>query len=94
MGITPEPIGNTGDIIAGDAACLERDRILLGKLAELGPRRRLGLDVTGEQVVAILGKRGAGKSYALRVPLRTREDLEPLKHARRALFLPEPFDDC
>jgi hypothetical protein len=67
--IVPDPIGNTGDIVAGDAACRERDRILLGKLAESGPRRRLWLDVTGEQVVAILGKRGTGKSYSLGVLL-------------------------
>jgi hypothetical protein len=67
--LTPEPIESTGDIIAGDAACRERDRILLGKLAESGPRRQIWLDVSGEQVVAIVGKRGTGKSYSLGVLL-------------------------
>jgi hypothetical protein len=56
-----------GDIVAGDPSSRGKDRILLGSLAETGPRRQLWLDITGEQVVAILGKRGTGKSYTLGV---------------------------
>lgn len=57
------PISKTpGDIIAGDPSCRGKDKVLLGILAETGPRRKLWLDITGEQVVAIFGKRGTGKS--------------------------------
>lgn len=56
-----------GDIVAGDPSCRGVDKILLGVLAETGPRRKLWLDITGEQVVAIFGKRGTGKSYSLGV---------------------------
>lgn len=62
------PISKTaGDIVAGDPSCRGKDKILLGVLAETGPRRKLWLDITGEQVVAIFGKRGTGKSYSLGV---------------------------
>lgn len=57
----------SGDLSAGDPANRSRDKILLGTIAETGPRRKLWLDITGEQVVAILGKRGTGKSYTLGV---------------------------
>ena len=62
-----EPIAwrDRGDIVAGDPAERKRDKLLIGHLAESGPRRDLWLDITGEQVVAILGKRGSGKSYTL-----------------------------
>jgi uncharacterized protein len=56
-----------GDIVAGDPSCRGKDKLLLGTLAETGPRRKLWLDITGEQVVAIFGKRGTGKSYSLGV---------------------------
>jgi hypothetical protein len=65
--ITPEPVSTRGDIVAGDASSRGCDRILIGQLAESGPRRQLWLDVTGEQVVAVVGKRGTGKSYTLGV---------------------------
>jgi uncharacterized protein len=67
--LEPEPATKTGDIVAGDAAARGRDVILLGKLSESGPQRNLLLDITGEQVVAVLGKRGTGKSYTLGVLL-------------------------
>jgi len=56
-----------GDVIFGDPSARGRDRILLGSIGETGPRRQLWLDITGEQVVAVLGKRGTGKSYTLGV---------------------------
>jgi uncharacterized protein len=65
--LDPEPIVGGGDIVAGDAAERARDQLYLGKLAESGRLRNLWLDVSGEQVVAVLGKRGTGKSYTLGV---------------------------
>lgn len=67
--LKPEPVPASGEIIAGDAACRAKDRVFIGQLAESGARRLLWLDVSGEQVVAVLGKRGTGKSYTLGVLL-------------------------
>ena len=67
--LTPDPIANRGDIVAGDPAERGNDKLLLGHLIESGPRRELWLDVSGEQVVSIFGKRGTGKSYTLGVIL-------------------------
>ncbi len=63
----PEPLRTKGDIVAGDPGQRGRDRVLLGRLVEAGPRRNLYLDITGEQVIAVIGKRGTGKSYTLGV---------------------------
>lgn len=63
--LEPAPTKERGDIVAGDPAMRQRDRLFIGHLIEPGPRRNLWLDVSGEQVVAILGKRGTGKSYTL-----------------------------
>jgi len=63
--LEPAPCRDRGDIIAGDPAERGQDKLLLGHLAESGARRNLWLDITGEQVLAILGKRGTGKSYTL-----------------------------
>jgi len=41
------------------------DRILIGRLAEIGSVVSVFLEVTSEHVVAIFGKRGSGKSYTL-----------------------------
>lgn len=65
--LEPDPSTKPGDIIAGDPAERCRDVVLLGKLAEAGRMRRVWLDMSGEQVVAIFGKRGTGKSYSLGV---------------------------
>lgn len=65
--LSPEPLTIRGDICAGDPAERGRDKLLLGRLVEAGPRRNVWLDVSGEQVVAIFGKRGTGKSYTLGV---------------------------
>jgi uncharacterized protein len=62
-----EPALPRGDVVAGDPAGRAKDKLILGKIIESGPTRRLVLDITGEQVVAILGKRGTGKSYTLGV---------------------------
>src|SRR5580765_6745752 len=42
-------------------------RTLLGRLAELGPQREVWLDLDQEHVVAIVGKRGSGKTHTLGV---------------------------
>ena len=65
--LEPEPTDLGGDLVLGDASQRGRDQLLLGKLAESGRLRKLWLDLSGEQVVAILGKRGTGKSYTLGV---------------------------
>ncbi len=66
-GYVLEPELPRGDVVAGDPAGRATDRILLGRVIESGPARRLFLDISGEQVVAVLGKRGTGKSYTLGV---------------------------
>lgn len=65
--LEPPPMQDRGDIVVGDPAERKTDSVLIGHLAEAGPRRNLWLDITGEQVVAILGKRGTGKSYSMGV---------------------------
>lgn len=42
-----------------------KSRILLGRLAEFGPQREVWLDLDGEHVIAIVGKRGSGKTHTL-----------------------------
>jgi DNA helicase HerA-like ATPase len=44
-----------------------KSRTLLGRLAELGPPREVWLDLDGEHVIAIVGKRGSGKTHTLGV---------------------------
>src|SRR5690348_2423352 len=67
--LQPEVTRQPGDLILGDAGQRGRDKVLLAVLTEAGARRRLWLDITGEQVVGIFGKRGTGKSYSLGVLL-------------------------
>lgn len=64
----PEPsLGRgTGPIRLGDPVPDESGEwVTIGRLAELGPRREVRLDLTREHVLAIVGKRGAGKSFTL-----------------------------
>lgn len=65
--LEPELIGT--ELVVGDSAERRRDAIQIGRLAESGPLRNLWLDISGEQVLAVLGKRGTGKSYTLGVVL-------------------------
>src|SRR6266516_1487019 len=67
--LLPEVSSAAGDLVVGDAAGRGESWVLLGTLAESGPRRLLKLDITAEHVFAILGKRGTGKSYSLGVLL-------------------------
>ncbi|WP_421118590.1 hypothetical protein ACE2AJ_14610 [Aquihabitans daechungensis] len=43
----------------------EREWVFLGKLAEVGPKKSVRLGLDHEHVVAIVGKRGSGKSFTL-----------------------------
>jgi uncharacterized protein len=43
----------------------EPEWVAIGRLAELGPRRDVRLGVSQEHVLAIVGKRGSGKSFTL-----------------------------
>lgn len=67
--LTPDVSRVQGPLIVGDPSERKRDRILLGQCAEAGPFRNLWLDISGEQVAAVFGKRGTGKSYTLGVLL-------------------------
>jgi uncharacterized protein len=67
--LLPELSGASGDVIVGDAAARKASWVWMGTVAESGARRRLKLDLTAEHVVAMLGKRGTGKSYTLGVLL-------------------------
>lgn len=49
----------------GDPQDRRDEHVLLGELAEIGPRKRVHFDISTEHVVAIVGKRGSGKSYTL-----------------------------
>ena len=42
-------------------------QVLLGRLSEIGPQKEIWLDVDKEHVVAVLGKRGSGKTHTLGV---------------------------
>jgi uncharacterized protein len=65
--LSPDPTRKPGPIIAGDPSERGTDQLLLGHSAEAGPFREVWLDVSGEQVIAVFGKRGTGKSYTLGV---------------------------
>jgi DNA helicase HerA-like ATPase len=67
--LTPAISDHVGDLVVGDPSGRGESWIWLGTLAESGARRLLKLDVTAEHVLAILGKRGTGKSYSLGVLL-------------------------
>ena len=52
-------------IVLGDPK--SNQQIYLGRLAEFGPLKDIYLDISGEHVVAIVGKRGSGKTHTLGV---------------------------
>src|ERR1700729_4032449 len=60
------PIGRgTRPITVGGSGT--KSRTMLGRLAELGPQREVWLDLDREHVIAIVGKRGSGKTHTLGV---------------------------
>jgi DNA helicase HerA-like ATPase len=58
-----------GSVWLGPGAHAPRDGLWLGSLAELGPSKlpQVWLSTAKEQVVAVVGKRGSGKSFTLGV---------------------------
>jgi len=52
-------------------------RILLGKLSEVGPGKNVCLDISKEHIVAIVGKRGSGKTHTLGVILEGLSSSDP-----------------
>lgn len=67
--LLPEITTASGDLLVGDPGGRGESWFLLGSLAEGGPRRAVKVDTTAEHVLAVLGKRGTGKSYSLGVIL-------------------------
>jgi len=83
-----------GDLVIGSDG--DDTRVYLGKLAELGPSRRIYFGGSQESVTCIIGKRGSGKSHtlgALLEALATREDTTSISHhrRRRAVLLLDPM---
>jgi len=62
--LTP-PLSKNDELFFGDSKLRKTDYLYLGELAEFGPKRKIQFDCSGEHVVAIVGKRGSGKSYTL-----------------------------
>ncbi|MHA1400212.1 MAG: ATP-binding protein [Candidatus Heimdallarchaeaceae archaeon] len=56
---------NKNELIFGDSRERRNDLCLVGEAAEFGPKKQIKLDISGEHVIAIVGKRGSGKSYTL-----------------------------
>lgn len=56
--------GKRAIIIGGDTG---QSHFLLGRLSEVGPERQIRLDTSKEHVVAVVGKRGSGKTHTLGV---------------------------
>lgn len=65
--LVPSVSTKPGDLLVGDPGSRGESWLLVGSLAEAGPKRQLKLDTSAEHVVAILGKRGTGKSFSLGV---------------------------
>lgn len=90
---SPKPvvIGNWDD--NADVQADGTDQILLGRLNEAGARREVFMDVTSETVIALFGKRGAGKSFSLGVlaeSLCTKNGVTSIgsnRHDRAALMI-------
>ena len=64
-GLYPEMSAQGDWCISGSESGDPKEWIFLGKLAEYGRRYNVKFDVSKEKVIAIVGKRGQGKSYTL-----------------------------
>jgi hypothetical protein len=83
----------------GPGGNASREGLWLGSLAELGPSKRpqVWLSTTKEQVVAVVGKRGSGKSFTLGViaeglGLASAAPHVATQSRRRATLLFDPLD--
>jgi len=63
--VSPPLAQTANQYVFGDPRGRQDETIYLGRLAELGPSKKVYFDVSGEHVVAIVGKRGSGKSFTL-----------------------------
>jgi len=64
-GLYPEMSAQGDWCTSGSESGEPKEWIFLGKLAEYGRRYNVKFDVSKEKVIAIVGKRGQGKSYTL-----------------------------
>lgn len=64
-GLFPDLRGSGEWLSVGSDETDTTDWIYLGKLTEYGKKYKVKFDVTKEKVIAIVGKRGQGKSYTL-----------------------------
>jgi uncharacterized protein len=62
--VQPSIRGSKPVVLGGEA---RRANILLGRLSEFGPQRDVLFDLDREHVVAVVGKRGSGKTHTLGV---------------------------
>jgi uncharacterized protein len=67
--VSPAAAGSTEPIVFGTGVGRSTDELFVGRLNEQGPLRKVFMNVSGESVMAIFGKRGSGKSYTLGVIL-------------------------
>jgi DNA helicase HerA-like ATPase len=80
-------------ILFGGSGATTGDSVVIGRLAEQGPLHSVVFDVSTENVVAVFGKRGSGKSYTLGVLVEglctqaTSTDIAASTHRRAALLL-------
>lgn len=64
-GLSPEMKSVGGWCICGAETDITREWVFIGRLAEYGKRYNVRFDTSKEKVIAIVGKRGQGKSYTL-----------------------------
>ena len=62
---TAPTVGRVRSVMIGPTE--SESHMLLGRLSEAGPQKEVWLDVDKEHVVAVLGKRGSGKTHTLGV---------------------------
>ncbi|MBI4330566.1 MAG: ATP-binding protein [Chloroflexi bacterium] len=61
-------IGHRNKVVVLGATSSDQ-RMMLGRLAEVGPYKNIDMDIGKEHVIAIVGKRGSGKTHSLGVVL-------------------------
>src|SRR5438132_13424254 len=83
----------------GPGSQIPKDGLWLGTLAELGPTKlpQVWLSTSKEQVIAVVGKRGSGKSFTLGVVMEGLSMSSPAPHVARqsrprAALLFDPLD--
>jgi hypothetical protein len=98
--VKPAISGSTDGILVGPSGQgFQGDRLLLGRLAEAGSGRgpRIWLATDKEQVIAVVGKRGSGKSFTLGVVIeglatRDTDTVIARQMRRRGLVVFDPLD--